>query len=172
MDEKVSGGAIIQHLAKIRQRLVSQGISVPPPLRRGGGNAISNSNNRKTQSGSSTPLKKTKSSVIDKFENQASGSEDGEFVVDRATDSEEEYGEARAKYVKYDTKAKGRQKGLKEADSGDKEQEEEVASKTGNKRKRVRNSCGSLKQRKGAKSRAQMRKDNVGGRHASLKCGQ
>lgn len=38
MEKQVSGGAIIQHIAKIRQRLAAGGFSVPPPLRRGGGN--------------------------------------------------------------------------------------------------------------------------------------
>lgn len=162
MDEKVSGGAIIQHLAKIRQRFVSQGISVPPPLRRGGGNANLNSNSRNTRSGSSTPLKKTKSLVINKSENHGTGSDDGEFDVDRATDSEEDFGETRAKHVRYDTKGKRRQTRLKEANSDDKGQEGEVTSKMGDKRKRIRSFGGALKQRKVAKSRAQMRKDNIG----------
>ncbi|KAI9853161.1 MAG: hypothetical protein M1838_000017 [Thelocarpon superellum] len=36
LDPQISEGAIIQHLSKIRQRLESHGVPVPPPLRRGG----------------------------------------------------------------------------------------------------------------------------------------
>ena len=45
MGERVTGGAVIQHLAKLRTRMVAENLSVPPPLRRGGGNRISNSTN-------------------------------------------------------------------------------------------------------------------------------
>ena len=37
MGEGITGGAVIQHLAKLRTRMVTQGLSVPPPLKRGGG---------------------------------------------------------------------------------------------------------------------------------------
>ena len=37
MGEGITGGAVIQHLAKLRARMIAQGLSVPPPLRRGGG---------------------------------------------------------------------------------------------------------------------------------------
>lgn len=36
----ISAGAIIQHLAKFRVRMVDQGLSVPPPLTRGGNNSV------------------------------------------------------------------------------------------------------------------------------------
>ncbi|KAI9825229.1 MAG: hypothetical protein M1832_001263 [Thelocarpon impressellum] len=35
LDPKISEGAVLQHLTKIRSRLVEQGVQVPPPLRRG-----------------------------------------------------------------------------------------------------------------------------------------
>ncbi|KAL8847526.1 MAG: hypothetical protein Q9221_007426 [Calogaya cf. arnoldii] len=38
VNTKVSAGAVIQHLAKFRVRMVQQGLSVPPPLSRGGNN--------------------------------------------------------------------------------------------------------------------------------------
>lgn len=37
MGEGITGGAVIQHLAKLRIRMITQGLPVPPPLRRGGG---------------------------------------------------------------------------------------------------------------------------------------
>ncbi|EEP79258.1 predicted protein [Uncinocarpus reesii 1704] len=36
MGEKITEGAIVQHLAKLRSRMEGDGIPVPPPLRRGG----------------------------------------------------------------------------------------------------------------------------------------
>ena len=33
---EISSGAVIQHLAKVRVKMVAEGLSVPPPLRRGG----------------------------------------------------------------------------------------------------------------------------------------
>ncbi|KAI9671196.1 MAG: hypothetical protein M1817_003703 [Caeruleum heppii] len=36
LDPRVSEGAIVQHLAKLRNRLEGEGVEVPPPLRRGG----------------------------------------------------------------------------------------------------------------------------------------
>ncbi|KAI1932379.1 hypothetical protein LOZ65_000673 [Ophidiomyces ophidiicola] len=36
MGEKITEGAIVQHLAKLRHRLEGEGVTVPPPLRRGG----------------------------------------------------------------------------------------------------------------------------------------
>lgn len=41
MGEHISGGAVIQHLAKLRIRMVQQGLAVPPPLKRGGLSRIS-----------------------------------------------------------------------------------------------------------------------------------
>ncbi|KAL8646899.1 MAG: hypothetical protein Q9226_006660 [Calogaya cf. arnoldii] len=38
VNTEVSAGAVIQHLAKFRVRMVQQGLSVPPPLTRGGNN--------------------------------------------------------------------------------------------------------------------------------------
>lgn len=41
MRNGISEGAIVQHLAKLRSRMVSAGLDVPPPLRRGGAAAPS-----------------------------------------------------------------------------------------------------------------------------------
>ena len=40
MGQGISGGACIQHMAKLRTRMVQSGLPVPPPLRRGGGTNI------------------------------------------------------------------------------------------------------------------------------------
>ncbi|KAI9730524.1 MAG: hypothetical protein M1834_005765 [Cirrosporium novae-zelandiae] len=36
VDPQITGGAAVQHLAKLRQRMVAEGFDVPPPLKRGG----------------------------------------------------------------------------------------------------------------------------------------
>lgn len=41
MGSMISGGAVVQHLSKLRIRMVAQNLSVPPPLKRGGGIKIS-----------------------------------------------------------------------------------------------------------------------------------
>ncbi|KAL8740013.1 MAG: hypothetical protein Q9190_007239 [Brigantiaea leucoxantha] len=37
IESYVTGGAVVQHLAKLRERMVVEGLPVPPPLTRGGG---------------------------------------------------------------------------------------------------------------------------------------
>lgn len=41
MGPLISGGAVVQHLSKLRIRMVAQDLPVPPPLKRGGGTRIS-----------------------------------------------------------------------------------------------------------------------------------
>ncbi|KAI9774799.1 MAG: hypothetical protein M1840_000015 [Geoglossum simile] len=63
----VTSGAISQHLAKLRHRLVEWGFSVPPPLRRGGNNAIQGPKSRVTASRRSNARKDYES---DEYENE------------------------------------------------------------------------------------------------------
>ncbi|MCJ1307187.1 hypothetical protein MMC25_000833 [Agyrium rufum] len=61
MDPSMSGGAIQQHLSKLRQRRVEQGLPVPEPLRRGSGPGVSRrtlaSTTAKTFSKTKPPVK-------------------------------------------------------------------------------------------------------------------
>jgi hypothetical protein len=77
----VTSGAISQHLAKLRHRLVDWGFSVPPPLRRGGNNAIQGPKPRATASRRSSTRKDYES---DGYENENEEEPDWK---------EEEYGE-------------------------------------------------------------------------------
>lgn len=166
MHKQVSSGAIIQHLAKLRQRLAAQGVSVPPPLRRGGGNGISTSGNRNVGSGTPATPKKTNSAANANSENNSSGSEDEECDVDKASDSEEEFGSWRAEQNA--TKARGRKPKVKEADGSEiKQEDDDAANKTGTKRKSGRNSGGPHKRKRGpAKRKFQKRKNSKSDRRA------
>lgn len=92
MGDRITDGAVIQHLAKIRQRMVSQGLDVPPPLRRGGGSIISTTRsgsatvNRKAVSKKAKPKKGSESlSTIDENDE-----DDEDFSVNKESDSGEE----------------------------------------------------------------------------------
>ncbi len=114
MGEGITGGAVIQHLAKLRARMIAQGLSVPPPLRRGGGGPriataaskvskakatpAKGGNARATQNTTkSTPAKPKKSG-----KKAVPGSDESEEEDDdwKDEDSDADYGERPAKRAK------------------------------------------------------------------------
>ena len=114
MGEGITGGAVVQHLAKLRARMVAQGLSVPPPLRRGGGGSrlataaskvskakatpAKGGNARATQNTTkSTPAKSKKTG-----KKAAPGSDESEEEDDdwKDEDSDADYGEPPAKRAK------------------------------------------------------------------------
>ena len=136
MGDKISGGAVIQHLAKLRGRMVDQGLSVPPPLKRGGSSRISTgpSLNKKTPpkkpnaSQNATPKSTKGLSKAMASTNMASDeSEEGDW--DSA--SEAEFSTPRTKRSKEKSKRRIR---VKEESSGG---EVETPTKVGDKRKRM-----------------------------------
>ncbi|KAL4896884.1 hypothetical protein BDV59DRAFT_79809 [Aspergillus ambiguus] len=56
MGHNVTEGAIVQHLAKLRNRRVTAGKDVPPPLRRGGAGSSSNISSESKRKRQHTPL--------------------------------------------------------------------------------------------------------------------
>ncbi len=153
MGAHMTDGAVIQHLAKLRIRMLEQNLDVPPPLRRGGGTAVSTSNGGKASGRSkSAPSKAVKpSSKKGQTELEADNDEENEFDVDDASDPEEEFGQARFKRSKRDSK----QTAIKA------EETEEVfvkPNKEGNKRKR-RSSASEAE--KGKKEKFLKKKDNA-----------
>ena len=106
MGQHISDGAVIQHLAKLRTRMVAQGLDVPPPLRRGGGTIISTGPSGGGTSGTkSKPIKSAKPTSKKGRSDAFTGDEEDdeiEYDVDRASDSEEEYDQARSKQSKRD----------------------------------------------------------------------
>ncbi|KAI9874948.1 MAG: hypothetical protein M1830_009090 [Pleopsidium flavum] len=147
MGDKISDGAVIQHLAKLRQRMVSQGLSVPPPLRRGGGGLISTG----YSGGSSIARSNNQSGAITGPVQRTVGKDEEEFDVDKATDMEEDYGQARSKRTKRgkkkeDTawKAAGELKGKNEIKTEDSDEDldssaEQKGAQMEDSRKRKRN---------------------------------
>ena len=134
MGDKITDGAVIQHLAKLRQRMVAQGLSVPPPLRRGGASLISTGYSGSSYSASkSTAARNTKSSAS--RATQGVNEEDEEdFDVDKASDPDEEFAAPRSKKAKREPKGKkGR---AKNEDSDDDAELVPKAEKAGGKRKR------------------------------------
>ena len=122
MGEKITGGAVIQHLAKMRSRLVEQGNPVPPSLKRGGGA----SRDPTTTSSASTMVKnspakkatptKSRSAKLKKASKKASRASDDSDDNDDDDDdwdedeSDADYGQPRAKRVKKNAKGATRRK--------------------------------------------------------------
>lgn len=131
MGDQISGGAVIQHLAKLRSRMVEQGLSVPPPLRRGGTTRISTgySGNR----ASVIPVKNSarKPSALKLAKKLMSDEEDSDGD-DWGSDSDGEYDRSRAKNPRLNQKVK--KNNIKQEDS---DNEETSRKKIGDKRKRV-----------------------------------
>ena len=117
MGPKITGGAVVQHLAKLRNRMIEQGLSVPPPLKRGGGST------RISTSATTTPKAKATSKKTDvaqasaksakpksakpkaaKKGTQGSGDSEDEDDAWSNDDSDADYGQPRAKRAKSDVK--------------------------------------------------------------------
>ena len=126
MGPKITGGAVIQHLAKMRTRMITQNLSVPPPLRRGGGGAristTTTSSAPKTKTAStkkgdsgkanqtSTKAMPGKSKKAGKKAPSSDSDESDEDDDWKDDDSDAEYGEPRAKRAKTSAKGSTRRK--------------------------------------------------------------
>jgi hypothetical protein len=106
--EPVTGGAIIQHLAKLRSKMESYEFKVPPPLKRGlpantPSKIYAAGNKRKPKQGKAKILKsssvKSKKSKTRKLKNDDEEDSEGSpaFYEDDEEDSDGEYGGARKK---------------------------------------------------------------------------
>lgn len=135
MGEGISDGAVVQHLAKLRQRMISLKLSVPPPLRRGGGYAIQTSAGN-VGSSSSSLLKTSKKATSTQISSSKAVSKKGkeDLDMDKASDSGTELEKTRSKRVKQDSKGKRRNPKAKEG--GSDEDEDVVSGTVGGKRKR------------------------------------
>lgn len=152
MREGVTGGAIIQHISKLRQRLEATEKDVPPPPRRGGAHGNSTSRGRNTRIGTPaastlTALRRKRASANVGSETKASESEDEDFDVDRASDAEEEFGSRRAGHKT--TKTKEREPKAEKTYEGEiKQEDQNTTVNTGKKRKRAGGSHSPLTRNK------------------------
>ena len=135
MEERVSGGAIIQHISKLRQRLEAMGKNVPPPPRRGGGYGNSNSKSRITSVGTPAAPRRTRAAANMRSNMKASETEDEEVDIEGVSGSEEEFGSSKSKVEKID-------------DTGIKQEGQSSAGIAGKKRKRAGDSDSPVKQNK------------------------
>lgn len=121
MGDGISGGAVVQHLAKLRQRMVNAEESVPPPLRRGGHLPGSPS----TRTSKATPTKRTTArnatakagkpnATKRKFKSMSDTSDEGEEGYE--IESEAEYGTSSSKRS---SNNKGGARKIKKDASGD-----------------------------------------------------
>lgn len=153
MREEISGGAIIQHISKLRQRLEATSKDVPPPPRRGGGPGNSNSRGRNISLSTPVNLKsaaprRTRTSANAGSNIKTSESEEEQVDVDRASDSQEEFGSRRA--GKNAAKIEKREPKVEIANDGGPQQgDQETAGNASKKRKRERGSDRPLKRNRG-----------------------
>ena len=160
MEERVSGGAIIQHISKLRQRLEAMGKNVPPPPRRGGGYGNSNSRGRNTNLGTQdavTPAapRRTRASANIRSKVKMSETEEEEIGVDGASGSEEEFGNPKSHSQKAD-------------DEEIKQEDQNVAGNAGGKRKRDGDSNSPFRgEKRPAGRKSQTRKRRKGNHRAS-----
>ncbi|MCJ1397951.1 hypothetical protein MMC11_001147 [Xylographa trunciseda] len=95
----ITGGAIIQHLAKLRAKRVEQGLPVPEPLKRGSGGSISVAGTAVNSLAGARKARSGKRPASLSFNNSAEDEEE-DSDVDRASDPEASFGEVRKKKVK------------------------------------------------------------------------
>lgn len=137
MEERVSGGAIIQHISKLRQRLETMGKNVPPPPRRGGGYGNSNSKSQNTSISTPAAPRRTRAAANIKSNMKASETEEEEIDIEGGPGSDEEFGSGKPKVEKTD-------------DTRIKQERKSSAGNAGGKRKRVGDSNSPVIRSKGS----------------------
>ena len=95
----ITGGAIVQHLAKLRAKRVDRGLPVPEPLKRGSGGSVAFSTDAMKGSGGARKGRQGKRPAA-LFFNTSNEDDDEEYDVDKASDTEASFGEVRKKKVK------------------------------------------------------------------------
>ena len=138
MGDQISDGAVIQHLAKLRQRMVNQGLDVPPPLRRGGGSIISTTTSGRASASGSVGSKKTKpkngTGSLGRADEKDEDEEDTNINI--TSDSDEDFDHSKSKSMKRKSKAKGRKNRINNKNEESEEDGEDASYHIGDKRKR------------------------------------
>ena len=119
MGSTVSGGAVIQHLAKLRQRMAGAGHDVPPTLRRGGGSRVPNPPSLNPR-GARKTVKKSNTAPKRRAAKKASADSSEE---EYDSDSDADYGKPSAKRLRTGDKDKAHKNasedGFADEDPGD-----------------------------------------------------
>lgn len=131
MGPEISSGAVIQHLAKVRVRLIELGLPVPPPLRRGGGSARTAIAANSPKKAGVTKKKAPKAnSTRKKVEHNSDESDDGQDEW-KDNDSDLDFGQPRAKRTKSSAKSpNGRSIKKEDSDNGDASDNEDASEDT------------------------------------------
>lgn len=139
MGDQITDGAVIQHLAKLRQRMVAQGLSVPPPLRRGGASLISTGYSGSSHSASKPTAARRTKAITNRASSDATQGvkeeDDEDIDIDKASDPDGEFIETPSKRVKREPK--GRTSRVKKNNSDDDDEHVPKAEKANSKRKRT-----------------------------------
>lgn len=120
MGEGISDGAVVQHLAKLRQRLIALKLEVPPPLRRGGGYAIPTSGGN-LGSSSSTLRKSAKKATGAQVSSSTTLIEENEEDFDEEN-PDAVLGKTRSKQAKRNSKNQRRNSKVKKGASDEDEE--------------------------------------------------
>ncbi|MCJ1426798.1 hypothetical protein MMC29_004701 [Sticta canariensis] len=169
MGEGISDGAVIQHLAKLRQRMLSLNLSVPPPLRRGGGYAIPTSSGGNLGSSNSTLTKYTKKGIDRKTPSSAAVSRKNKesLDVDKASDSGVYLENTRSKRVKSVSKGKRRNSKVEKGESD--EDEKSFSDRAAGRGKRRRGETSSTPRVGQEKKDSKTSKPTVRARRSTIK---
>ncbi|KAL9608176.1 MAG: hypothetical protein Q9167_006980 [Letrouitia subvulpina] len=137
IESYVTGGAVVQHLAKLRDRMVMEGLPVPPPLTRGGRVPKANSVTTGTDVKAPRTLKRSKAfKSIEKPDEMSADEYDDDYDVDRISEGSQEYGDSPIKRMKALDKKRKVSNIKKEESNSDGGDSDIVTSHTGRKRLR------------------------------------
>ena len=144
MGQYVTEGAVIQHLAKLRCRMVEQGVRVPPPLRRGGaGRGLSTGGPTAVVTPSSIyRAKRNRQAKSTSSPGTARGNEEDDeedFDVDKASDPDEDFIATRVKRVKEEQGKKNAGKKFKDDDSSDEDIKAKITLAKKNAKRNIKN---------------------------------
>ena len=95
----ITGGAIVQHLAKLRAKRVELGLPVPEPLKRGSGGSMVNSTGTAIGSGDARKGRQGKRPAASSL-NTSNEDDEEEYDVDKASDPDASFEEVRKKKAK------------------------------------------------------------------------
>ena len=148
MGSGISDGAVIQHLAKLRQRMITQNLSVPPPLRRGsgsaflttatGGLALNPKSNRKAKATAAVVTSTDKGNSEEEGSNDDNGSTYGEHSSKAKKKVSKREKDVKDRLSKFKTEEADKEDKMALLNPGSKRKRNSVAPITGCKKRNLR----------------------------------